>query len=74
MNKYLPVGTVIEWSANEHLVVTETKDNKPVCTGCFFSRRERRKKGLSDYSCYKHLMSCTAMGRKDRRHVIFKEV
>ena len=71
--KDLPVGTKVQYE-NVQLVVTATKDNQPVCTGCYFSDGVRWKHGKAKFSCYVHGMSCTKFMRKDKRYVIFKEI
>jgi len=53
------------------LLVKAQKDNRPSCSGCFFSKYERQKRGLKNVSCCTHGYKCTASQRKDKKHVIF---
>lgn len=71
MNDF-PTGTIVHYE-KVLLVVEATPYNKPVCTGCYFSDWERRRRGLANFSCHLHQMACTKHFRKDRKHVVFKE-
>ena len=74
--KYYPIGTTVPWptETGEKLVVEEAKGNKAVCTGCYFTDWQRRKRGLAKFSCYVHQMACTPPNRRDGKHVIFKPI
>ena len=76
MTKFYPVGTIVPWptETGEKLMVMESQDNKPICTGCFFTDLQRRKRGLGKFSCYMHQMACTPANRKDKKHVKFVAV
>ena len=69
---YYPINAKIHYDDNVTLIVVAQEDNKPSCTGCFFSDsvQEKRHKKIA---CYIHGMSCTAHTRKDKKHVIFSE-
>ena len=71
--KYYPVGTVFSYDG-VRLKVKAIAYNNAVCTGCYFSDWERRKMGLSKFSCCIHSIACTAHLRKDKRHVVFIQV
>ena len=71
MIKFAPIGSIIKYD-NTTLRVISTP--LPMCTGCFFSDAERKKKGLAKFSCYMHKYACTAHVRKDKSHVIFMKV
>lgn len=68
--KYFEVGKKINYNGTI-LLVAKTKDNKPVCTGCYFSDGYRIYAGMPKISCCAHCLACTAGNRKDNHHVIF---
>ena len=73
MLKEHAIGTKITYSGIT-LLVTQAPNNNPVCTGCYFSDHQRRMRGENKFSCHLHGLACTKGERKDRHHVIFKQV
>lgn len=69
---YIKQGMMVYYQGTL-LIVQPQVDNKPLCTGCFFSSHQTRKRGVPLVGCASHGMVCTASIRKDRHHVIFKE-
>lgn len=69
--KDISIGTTINYSNTVKLIVV--KQDKPLCTGCYFSNGNRHLRPLKgEISCYTHRMACTPYLRKDKSHVIFK--
>ena len=56
------------------LQVQPQQYNEPSCLGCYFSTNEAQKRGENYVSCSTHGLICTASMRKDRKHVIFREI
>lgn len=73
MGKFYRIGEAIGYEGVS-LTVTPQRKNLASCAGCYFNDTNRRKRGLSDFSCYLHGMECTASMRRDRKHIIFKEL
>lgn len=71
--KYYATGERIDYDGVT-LLVTPTQYNNAVCTGCWFSDWERRKRGEAKMSCCTHGIACTKNKRKDKRHVVFIKV
>jgi hypothetical protein len=70
--KFNPLGTLFREGA-VILEVTATKDNAPLCEGCWYASMTGNKKNYS-HSCFRHGHLCTSGNRRDRRQVIFKKV
>jgi hypothetical protein len=68
--KYVKVGEKVDYNGTI-LLVAISKDDKPICSGCFFSDRYRGRVGLARISCCVHGLACTARNRKDKHHVVF---
>lgn len=73
MVKEYAIDTTITYNGIT-LLVTQAPNNEPVCTGCYFSNYQMRKRGMREFSCCNHHLACTKGERKDRKHVIFKEI
>ena len=73
MLKEHAVGTTIAYNGIT-LLVMQAPNNDPVCTGCYFSNYQMRKRGMREFSCFNHNLACTKGERKDGKHVIFKAV
>lgn len=70
--KIYPIGSKIRLF-DVTLKVIAQKDNKPSCAGCYFEKHNPNKRG-SSISCFTHAIACTAHIRKDRHHIILKEL
>ena len=70
--KFYPIGSIVEY-CHVKLQVVPQQQNLPSCAGCYFadSRQDKRREAIS---CYTHGIACTAHVRKDKRHIIIKEV
>lgn len=68
--KYVKVGEKVNYNGATLLVV-KSKDNKPTCSGCYFSEWYRKRAGMTNISCCVHGLACTAGNRKDKHHVVF---
>lgn len=51
--KYVKVGEKVNYEGTM-LLVAISKDDKPICSGCFFSDRYRGRVGLARISCCVH--------------------
>lgn len=69
----IPIGTDFCYGKIK-LRVEATPYNTPSCAGCFFSNSYRDKRKIFRVSCHIHKMACTKSMRKDRHHVIFKNL
>lgn len=70
--KDYPIDSQVPYK-NAMLIVVAQKCNEPSCKGCYFGDaiQEKRHKKIA---CYTHGMACTAFLRKDKHHIIFKEI
>lgn len=70
---YIPIRTEFYYGKIK-MRVEATPYNKPVCCGCFFSDFYRKKRKLYRFNCHIHHMACTKAMRKDKHHVISKNL
>ena len=70
---YVKVGEKVNYNGTM-LLAAKSKDNKPTCSGCYFSDGYRILAGIAKISCCVHGLACTAGNRNDKHHVIFMKL
>ena len=68
--KFNPINSIFK-EDTVTLIVKESKNG--TCKGCWYNGWKNKKRNYP-YSCYTHGHACTPYYRKDKKHVIFKEV